>query len=148
MSTKTTNSRKAVHAAGYGNACVFSDGVTLATTDIELADVIQAVYVPAGTAVHKVRLNVTDMDTNVSPTLAAKIGFTPVDGSAAPSGADTAVSAAAAFAQSAGVQSYDVIPPYLVDKDSWLNIVITTAAATAAAGSVNAVVEGEARGVK
>lgn len=146
MGTKTTSSKKPVHSTGPGNAAVFHDSVAVATTDIEAADVIQPVVVPAGTYVHKVRVKTTDMDTGATPTLAAKIGFTPVDGSAAPAGADTAVSAAAAFGQVDEVKSFDVIPPYLVTKDSYLNVVITTGAATAAAGTVYAVVEGDAAG--
>ncbi len=146
MGTKTTSSKKPVHSTGPGNASVFHDTVAVATTDIDAADVIQPVVVPAGTYVHEVRVKTTDMDTNATPTLAAKIGFTPVDGSAAPAGADTAVSAAVAFGQVAEVKSFDVIPPYLVTKDSYLNVVITTGAATAAAGTVSAVVEGDAAG--
>lgn len=148
MGTKTTSSKKPVHAAGYGNAAVFHDSVAVTNADIDAADVIQPVVVPAGTLVHKVRTKTTELDTHATtPTLTAKLGFTPVDGSAAPAGADTAVAADAAWGQNAEVKEYNVIPPYLVTKDSYLNVVIGTGAATeAATGTVYAVVEGEAGG--
>lgn len=148
MSTKTTTSKKAVFSAEYGNAVKYSDSVALGTADIDAADIIQLVYVPAGTAVDRVRIKTDDLDSGATPTLAAKIGFTPVDGSAPVSGADTAVSAAAAWGQAAGVLSYDVIPPYKVEVDSYLSVVITTGAATAAAGNAHAVVDGDSIGVK
>lgn len=147
MGTKTTTSKKPVHSAGYGNAAVFHDTVAVTNADIDAADVIQPVVVPAGTLVHKVRTKTTELDTSDSATLTAKIGFTPVDGSAVPSGADTAVADDAAWGHSANVNAYDVIPPYLVTKDSYLNIVIGTGAANGAAtGTVYAVVEGESGG--
>ncbi|MEN6540821.1 MAG: hypothetical protein ABFC67_14535 [Mizugakiibacter sp.] len=146
MGTKTTSSKKQIQSSGVGNSVVFHDQVAVAAADVGAADVIQPVIVAAGTYVHKVRTKTTDLDSNVTPTLTAKIGFTPVDGSAAPSGADTAVSADAAWGQAAEVKSFDVIPPYLVEKDSYLNIVVGTGSATAAAGTVSAVVEGEGVG--
>lgn len=148
MSTKTTTSKKAVFSAEYGNAVKYSDSVAIGTADIDAADIIQLVYVPAGTAVDRVRIKTDDLDSGATPTLAAKIGFAPVDGSAAAAGADTAVSAAAAWGQVAGVLSYDVIPPYKVEVDSYLAVVITTAAAIAVAGNAYAVVDGDSIGVK
>lgn len=146
MGTKTTTSKKATPSVA--NGAVFHDAVAVTNADIDAADVIRPVKVAAGTYVHKVRTKTTELDTNVSPSLTAKIGFTPCDGSAAPSGADVAVAADAAWGQNAEVKSFDVIPPYLVEKDSWLNIVIGTGAATeAATGTVSAVVEGTCHGV-
>lgn len=146
MGTKTTTSKKAVPSVP--TSVVLHDSVAVTNADIDAADVIRPVKVPAGTYVHKVRTKTTELDSNASPSLTAKIGFTPCDGSAAPSGADTAVAADAAWGQNAEVKSYDVIPPYLVEKDSWLNIVIGTGAATeAATGTVYGVVEGTCHGV-
>lgn len=146
MGTKTTTSKKPVASVPTG--VVLHDSVAVTNADIDAADVIQPVKVPAGTYVHKVRVKTTELDSHGTPTLTAKIGFTPCDGSAAPSGADTAVSADAAWGQNAEVKSFDVIPPYLVEKDSWLNIVIGTGAATeAATGTVYGVVEGQNHGV-
>ncbi|MDE1545937.1 hypothetical protein PTW32_10945 [Dechloromonas agitata] len=147
MGTKTTSNRKNVVSGLVGNAAVFHDSVAVATTDVNgIGDVIQPVKVAAGTEVHRVVIKNTDLDSATS--LQAKIGFTPADGSAAPSGADTAVAAAGAWGQSAATTTYEIFPPYRVEKDSFLNIVLTAAAGTPAAGTVYAKVEGEALGVK
>lgn len=143
----TANTRKPIHSASYGNASVFTDALSVATTNLTAADNLRYCEVPGGTLVHRVVVKNTDMDVNATPTLTAKIGFTPVDGSAAPSGADTAVAATAAWGQSAATTAYDILPPYLVTADSYLSIVIGTGAATAAAGTINAAVSGEVQGI-
>lgn len=148
MGTKTTTSKKSVQGSVRPNACVFADSVAIVAGDVDLADVIQPVFVPGGTDVHRVTIKNTDLDSNGAPALAAKIGFTPADGSTAASGADTAVASAASWGQSAATTAYEIFPPYRVEVDSWLNIVVTTAAATGAAGTVYAKVEGEGLGIK
>lgn len=148
MGTKTSTTKKANFSAEYGNNSIFHDTLSLDTGDINGADIAKLCKIPAGTDVHRVVIKSTDMDTNGTPTLTAKIGFSPVDGSAAPSGADTAVAATAAFGQSAATTTYEIFPPYRVEKDSYLTLVIDTGAATAAAGTVSAKVEGEIVGVK
>lgn len=142
----TTVSKKPLQSGMVANAAVFVDQVAVDTSDLALAGVIQPVKVAAGTEVHRVVVKVTELDAGTS--LQAKIGFTPIDGSAAPSGADTAVAAAGAWAQSDATTTYEIFPPYRVKQDSFLNIVVTTAAGTAAAGTVSAKVEGEAFGAK
>lgn len=148
MGTKTSSNRNPLYANDEGNASVFVDSVAVLTTDIDSADIIKLCPVSGGTVVNRVVVKNTDLDSNGAPTLQAKIGFTPMDGSAAPSGADTAVAAAAAWGQSAATTTYEIFPPYRVEKDSYLTIVITNAAATAAAGTVYGKVEGEATGKK
>lgn len=140
------------HTGECGNGAVYYNQCAVGVAPA-LNDQIRPVKVPAGTAVHRVVIRNTDMDTNGTPTLAAKIGFTPVDSSiTAPSGADTAIAAAAAWGQAAvapptgGV--YEVFPPYVVEVDSYLNIVVTTGPATGATGTVYAKVEGDAIGPK
>lgn len=148
MGTKISSNRNPLYANDEGNASVFVDSVAVATTDIDSADIIKLCPVSGGTVVDRVVVKNTDLDSNGTPTLQAKIGFTPMDGSAAPSGADTAVAAAGAWGQSAATTTYEIFPPYRVEKDSYLTIVITNVAATAAAGTVYAKVEGEATGKK
>ena len=146
MGTKTTSSRKLVASTLEGNAMIFSDSVATVTGDVAAASVIQPVKVSAGTEVHRV---VTRVPTALAASaLAVKIGFTPADGSAAPVGADTAVSAAVAWGIATTAVTFEIFPPYRVEKDSFLNIVVTTAAVTPAAGTVHAKVEGEGLGVK
>lgn len=148
MTTKTTSTVKSVHTAEYGNSVVFHDSIDLATTDIDAADIIKFLRVPAGTAAHRVVTKPSaDMDTGTN-TLTAKIGFTPVDGSAAVSGADTAVSADTVWGTAATVATFEVFPPYKVEVDSYLTIVIGTGANAAAAATLYAKVEGECLGHK
>lgn len=143
----TTYSRTNNAAPRSGpNAVAFADQA--AVTSLVAADIINAVAVPAGTKVHRVVVKNTDMDTNATPTSTAKIGFAAADGSAMPSGADTAVAVDAAFGQAAATTTYEIFPPYVVEKDCFLSIVVGTGAATAAAGTVYAKVEGEALGAK
>jgi hypothetical protein len=149
MGTVTSTNRNPIYANDEGNASVFADSVAVTNADIDAADIIKLVRVAAGTEVHRVVTKTTELDSNGSPSLTAKIGFTPIDGSDAVSGADTAVSADAAWGRNAEVLTFEVFPPYRVEVDSWLTIVIGTGAATeAATGTVYGKVEGEALGVK
>lgn len=143
----TANLKKPIHSASYGNSSVFTDTLSLATTNLVAADLLRCCEVPGGMLVHRVAVKTTDLDANATPTLTAKIGFVPVDGSAAPSGADVAIAATAAWGQSAATTVYEVLPPYLVTADSYLAIVIGTGAATAAAGTINASIVGEVVGI-
>lgn len=145
MTTKITSSTNAVHAAEYGNRTVYADTISLATTDIDAADIIKLCRVPAGTAVDRVVIKNTAL---AASGLTAKIGFTRVDGSAAVSGADTAVSVDAAFGTSATTVTREIFPPYRVEFDSYLTLVIGTGPTTPAAGSIDAKVEGEYLGPK
>lgn len=149
MGTVTSTNRNAIFSNDEGNASVFFDSVAVTNADIDAADIIQLVRVAAGTDVHRVVVKTTELDTHGSPTLTAKIGFTPIDGSTAVSGADTAVASDAAWGQNAETTTHEVFPPYRVEVDSWLTIVIGTGANTeAATGTVYAKVEGENLGVK
>lgn len=150
MGTKTTSSKNLLASSIEANSMVFADSVAIAATgDVDLADVIQPVRVSGGTDVHRVVIKCSAA--LAASALAAKIGFTPVDGSTpavtSPT-ADVAVSAAAAFGLNTNNVTFEVFPPYRVEKDSYLNIVVTTAGVTPAAGTVYAKVEGEGIGMK
>ena len=149
MGTVTSSSKNPAYSHNGGNQSVFVDSVAVTNADIDAADIIKLCRVAAGTDVHRVTVKTTELDSNVAPSLTAKIGFTPCDGSAAVSGADTAVLADAAWGQNAETVTTNIFPPYRVEVDSWLTIVIGTGAATeAASGTIYAKVEGEALGVQ
>jgi hypothetical protein len=149
MGTVTSTKKGPAFSSDGGNASVFFDSKAVTNADIDAADIIKLCRVAAGTDVHRVTVKTTELDTNGSPTLTAKIGFTPVDGSAAVSGADVAVLADAAWGNNAETVLTEVFPPYRVEVDSWLTIVIGTGANTeAATGTVYAKVEGESIGVQ
>jgi hypothetical protein len=149
MGTVTSTNRNSAFSSDGGNNSVFVDSVAVTNADIDAADIVKLVRVAAGTAVHRVVTKTTELDSNASPSLTAKIGFTPIDGSSAVSGADTAIKADGAWGQNAETLTYEIFPPYRVEKDSWLTIVFGTGAATeAATGTIYAKVEGEALGVQ
>jgi hypothetical protein len=146
MSATTT--KKRVHGAEYGNAVIASDSLAVVAGDVAAASVNKLCPIAGGTTVHRVVIKNTDLDSNGTPTLTAKIGFSPIDGSAAAAGQDTAVAANGAWGQAAATTTYEIFPPVFVDKDSYLTLVVGTGAATGAAGTIYAKVEGEAVGLK
>lgn len=149
MGTVTSTKKGAIYSSDGGNQSVFTDSVAVTNADIDAADIVKLCKVPAGTDVHRVVTKTTELDSNASPSLTAKIGFTPINGSAAASGADTAIKADGAWGQNAETLTYEIFPPYRVEVDSWLTIVFGTGAATeAATGTVYAKVEGECLGVQ
>ncbi len=149
MGTVTSTNKSPAYSSDGGNNSVFFDSVAVTNADIDAADIVKLVRVPAGTDVHRVVTKTTELDSNGAPSLTAKIGFTPTDGSAAVSGADTAIKADGAWGQNAETLTYEIFPPYRVEVDSWLTIVFGTGAATeAATGTIYAKVEGEALGVQ
>ena len=135
-------------STGDGGNAMVSTGSAAATAALVLADSVRPCRVAAGTKVSRVVVKNDDLDSNGTPALEAKIGFTPCDGSAQATGDDVVVAAAGAFGQSAATTTYEIFPPHLVTKDSYLDIVVTTAPATGAAGTVYGKVEGEAIGAK
>ena len=147
MANKTSPNRR-IHSAEYGNAYKNNDRLTVAVTNLLVADILKLCFVPGGTFVDRVVVKNTDMDTGATPLSTAKIGFAPVDGTAAAAGSDVIVSATAAFGQAAATTTYEIFPPFRVELDSWLTIVIGAAPATAAAGTIEAKVEGECIGVR
>lgn len=143
----TANTLKHVHSAEYGNRTVYTDEYSVLTTDLQAADVVKLCRIPAGTLVDRVVVKNTDLDSNATPTLTAKLGFSPTDGSAAPTADVTAIAANAAWGQAAATTTYEIFPPYEVAKDSYVTIIVGTGAATAATGTLNVKVEGEGLGV-
>ena len=143
--------KKSVHAGGFGNRSVYVDGSAVPATILATTDKIQVVRVPAGTKIDRVVISNPDLDTGTNA-LQAKIGFENVDGSAAPTGSDTAVAAAGANGLTAASTTpavYDIFPPYLTLKDMYLVIVPTVAGnAAPTAGTVYGKVEGESIGVR
>lgn len=128
------------------------NGLTLAdkasvSAALLLNDTVNLVKVPAGTDVSRVVIKNADLDSNVSPALQAKIGFIGIDG-ALPAGADAAVAAAGAWGQSAATTTYEIFPPYRVEKDCYLAVTVTQAPATGATGDVHGKVEGEFLGAR
>jgi hypothetical protein len=141
----TLNANRFMQAFGQG---VNLDGsIALAVTP-PLNDDIRVMLIPSGTKVSGIILGNSDMDTNGSPTLAFSLGYQPVvsgDGPVASlayfgASGDTAL-------QSANLgKVYRNFAAITFDKDVYLVLRVTAAAATFAAGTIHATVIGEARG--
>lgn len=142
------NLSDALTSTGDGGNAAVNTGKATVSAALVLSDSVRPCRVAAGTKVSRVVVKNDDLDTNGTPTLQAKIGFKPCDGSAQEAGDDTVVAAAAAWGQAAATTTYEIFPPFLAKVDSYLDIVVTNVPATGAAGTVHGKVEGEAIGAK
>jgi hypothetical protein len=96
-----------------------------AAAELELNDVKQFGYVPAGMTVVGFIYAPTDLDTNGSPAVVQKITIGSTDVATGLTGGQT------------GTASFVAIRPVSVTADTLVTVTTTTAAATAAAGTVN-----------
>jgi hypothetical protein len=103
---------------------------SIATTELELDDIVQMVKVPAGATVYDVILVSTDVDTNGSPAVKFDVG----DGSD-----DDYYIAASTVGQAGGVARSAALTakPKTYTVDDTIDLHVDTAAATAAAGTVS-----------
>lgn len=139
-----SNISDAMKSAGDCGNAIVSFGSAAVAANLTTADKVRPCRVAAGTLVHRVVIKNADLDSGTA--LQAKIGFAPIDGSAADTNGDTAVAAAGAWGQTAATTTYEIFPPFLVTKDSYLEIVPT--AGGTGTGTVYGKVEGEAIGAK
>lgn len=146
MTIYNKQSSQAPFSGDDGNRVVFTDKATVAAALIA-ADKVRPVLIPGGTKVDRVVIKNGDLDTGTN-TLTASIGFEHADGSSGASA--TAVAADGANALTgAATTTYELFPPVVVEKDSYLVLTCGTGAnAMAAPADVHAKVEGEALGVK
>lgn len=134
-------------AKATGMVCV-SQQVTVSTA-LALADVVRFGPFPAGFKPSHVKFVHGDLDTDGSPTLAVKVGYTPVDGSTGDDDLFGAAVTAFNAASAAGGTDLAATTVTEIQKDWYLDIVVTTAAeAMAAAKTIFAVVFGEGVGAK
>lgn len=140
---------KNVFMQAFGNGIVLDGTVALAANPTA-ADVIRVMLIPAGTKVSSIVTGNGDMDTNGSPTFVYSLGYAPVVAGDGPTASAAYFGAAGDTAlQSANNgKVYSNFAAITFEKDVYLTMTIGTAAATFAAGSINASVHGEARGIK
>lgn len=141
--------RKNGFMQAFGNT-VQHDGQVALAANPTAADVIRVMIIPAGTKVQALVLGNDDVDSNVSPTIVHSIGYAPVvtaDGPAASAAYFAAAGQTNLQAANSG-KLYCNFAPIVFDKDVFLTLTVATASATFAAGSINAVVMGEAVGIK
>lgn len=137
------------HTPHGGNAYEEVDSVT--PTGGAAADIYRFGPFPAGLQVGDIAIKNADLDSNGAPTLAIKGGYSFVDGSAAPAGADQAfIATGSAILQSASPVGGNrfLVKPVEIQKDWFLDLVVTNVAATFASGEITAFVRGKAVGAK
>lgn len=145
MATKFSNFRGAVSSGDYGNASTYTDSVLALPADVEVANDLRLVYVPAGTLVDKVVFN----SPVAGPTV--NIGLVNKNGIGTPLANASAFSVAAPVALPAGNTAIEVFPPFEAVVDSWLQLTVTAAPAVAFAAAgvvISAKVCGSYLGVK
>jgi hypothetical protein len=135
---------KPLPMGGYGNAAIVYGSVT--PTSGALASVYRPVRIPAGMTVTALRINNDDLDAS-GTAFAVKIGYTPVSTIDGPAQNDTYFSPATTILSAANLTDLR-FPPIKFEKDVYVDLTVTVAAATFSAGTITAVATGDATGVK
>ncbi len=131
---------------GYGNGWIGFGTVTPAAGTS--GDIYYPMLIPAGTLVTDVDIVNDDLDSSGAPTIACKVGYSPVNSADGPTAVDDYFAAAGkTFLNAAGRTSL-AFQPIKFDKPVYLIVTLTTSAATFASGKVTAIVKGDALGVK
>lgn len=134
----------------YGDATAPSGGVSVPGTVI-LNDNIRPVLIPAGMTVNAILLANDDLDSNGTPLAAFSLGFVPRSALDGPLVQNLTYFAAAGqqLLRNPNLGTlFCNFAPIKFEQDVWLNLNITTAPATSAAGLVRATVLGSATGVR
>ena len=121
-------------------------GIASVTALLAAADTVRCCKIPGGTKVDRVVIKNGDLDSGT--TLTDMIGYEHIDGSTGDD-ADAFCATGATTRQAAATTTYEIFPPVLVEKDSWLTLTAVDAATgLAATVSVEGKVEGEYVGIK
>src|SRR5687768_652742 len=137
---------KPMPMGGYGNMNVVFGTVT--PTAGALADVYRPVRIPAGMTVTSLEIVNDDLDSNGTPLIACKIGYEPVNASDGPTADDDFFVVAGSTILRSAARTAMNFQPIKFEKDVWVTVTLSAAAATFATGKVTAIVTGEATGVK
>ncbi len=131
---------------GYGNGFIgFGTVIPAAGTS---GDIYYPMLIPAGALVTDVDIVNDKLDSNGSPTIACKVGYSPVNAADGPVAVDDYFAAAGkTFLNAAGRASL-AFQPIKFDKPVYLIVTLTAAATTFASGKVTAIVKGDALGVR
>jgi hypothetical protein len=144
MASTFTTTKRLAFSGNYGNRVVYVDKLNVSAASAA-NDKYRLCFVPGGTLVDRVTIKNGDLDT--STTLTSTCGFEYLDGSTLD--ADAVYAAGTTTMRAAATTTYEIFPPFLVDRDAYL-IITTEDAATglSTAVDVHAKVEGEIIGQK
>lgn len=127
---------KTPHVGQYGNATILDGSVT--PTAGANGDIYRPMIIPAGVRVCGLEIDNADLDTNGVPTIACKVGYSPVRGST-PAANDAYFQASGATFLNAAQRTRLAFAPITFQADVYLLITLTANAATFASGRVTAV---------
>lgn len=119
-----------------------------ATANFTAADDIKLVRIPAGTEIATVHIQADDLDTNGTPTIVFRVGYTPCDSTSVLAANSTYFAAAGQTTAQAGGRLACSFKPITFQEDVYLWVTINTAAATFAAGDIHGIVMGACNGPK
>lgn len=137
---------KARHVGGYGNTVTVIGSVT--PTAGALADIYRPVRIPAGIRVTDLDIVNDDLDSNATPLMAIKVGYEPVNAADGPTADDDYFVAAGSTALRGAGRTSLAFQPIKFEKDVFVTITLSAAAATFASGAVTAIVKGDGEGIK
>lgn len=137
---------KARHMGGHGNAVVVHGSVT--PTAGASGDVYKPMRIPAGVYVTDVDIVNDDLDSNGAPLIACKIGYEPVNSADGPTADDDYFVAAGSTILRSAARTALNFQPIKFEKDVFVTVTLSAAAATFASGKVTAIVKGDGEGVK
>jgi hypothetical protein len=144
----TTRSR---HVGQYGEATIFDSGRFLPGVNNNVGDIWKILRIPAGVEISALQIVNGDLDTNGSPLLACKVGYTPVGTLPAASDAYF-IATGSTILRAPAVTWADFASgangPLRVDLDIDLIVTLTAAAATAASAAVRLIAYCRNLGVK
>ena len=132
---------KNIHQSSFGNAVIYEGKVTLSANPTA-ADLIRLVRIPGGTRVVRVEILTDDLDAHVSPELAIKGGYTPVNSDDGPTADDDYWWATGATILQSSGRKESTSDPKTFDYDVWVDLYVEVDAATFAAGDVHCIVYG------
>lgn len=149
-------SNKPRHMDSHGNVVAYPG--TVAPTAGASGDVYRPTIVPAGVELYELKIRNQDHDSGATAAIAAKVGFSGVNGETSglvsipgstATGADDDYFAAAGatLLRTAGETNYSFVP-FKVEKPIYIDITVTTAASTFVSGDITAIPVGIALGSK
>lgn len=138
------------HMAAYGDAVSMAFNIT--PISLIVGRILRMGIIPGGVEVHTIILANADLDSNVSPAVLFRMGFTPVDSFGPVADDDYFAAAGDTAFQSLNLSKmytrFAGGPAIKFESDVFLDITINTAAATYAPGRVDAVVLGRCAGIR
>lgn len=137
---------KTRYMGSYGNAAVVWGSV--APTAGAAGDIYRPVIIPAGIEVTDLDIINDKLDSNATPAIGCKIGYTPLNPAEGPAPVDDYFAGAGSALLRTASRTSLVFQPIKFEKPVYVTVTLTASATTFASGKVTAIVKGDAAGIK